>query len=241
MPSFNARTVAQLFKLELDSMFNAWEAGKPLRSGAPHASAILAPDSEWCLRRHVLTALYPEQVERPDVKPWSAHQNAVFLNGWVLHEKWQKLFNEHGQVVEVEHSHFDETRYLHFTPDAIVSFGGQRYVVEIKGYKSTTYEKLDEAGNPPAAAHVQANLYAHMLEIERGIILVENKDTQDYKVWAIQCDVELARPYLDRMYQVKGKVATRSTPARVCLSCTEHRAEKCPVRKLCFSGKLKEK
>jgi hypothetical protein len=241
MSSFNARTVAQLFKLELDSMFNTWEASKPLRSGAPHASAILAPESEWCLRRHVLTALYPELVERPDVKSWSAHTNAVFLNGWVLHEKWQKLFSEHGQVVEVETSHFDETRYLHFTPDAIITFAGQPYVVEIKGYKSSTFEKLNEAGEPPTAAHHQCNLYCHMLEIGRGLVLVENKDTQDYKVWAVQCDAELARPYLDRMYQVKGAVATKSTPARVCVSCTEHRAEKCPVRKLCFSGKLQEK
>ncbi len=241
MPSFNCRTVAQLFKLELDSMFNSWEASKPLRTGAPHASAILAPDSEWCLRRHVLLALYPEQAERLEVKPWSAHQNAVFLQGWQVHEKWQKLFSEHGQVVEVEHSHFDETRFLHFTPDAIVSFGGHRYVVEIKGYKASTFEKLDEAGQPPQAAHHQANLYCHMLEIERAIILVEDKDTQHYKVWAIQCDPELARKYTDRMYQVKGAVATHSTPARVCESCREHRAEKCPVKKLCFSGKLKEK
>lgn len=237
----NLRTVAQLFKLELDNMFNQWEASKPLRSGAPHASAILAPESEWCLRRHVLTALYPELVERPEVKPWSAHTNAVFLNGWHLHEKWQKLFSEHGQVVEVETSHFDETRYLHFTPDAIINFAGQPYVVEIKGYKASTFEKLNETGKPPAAAHAQANLYCHMLEIERGIVLVENKDTQDYKVWAIECDVELAKPYLERMYAVKGAVAMKSTPARVCGSCTEHRAEKCPVKRLCFSGKLKEK
>lgn len=237
----NARTVAQLFKLELDEMFNRWEAGKPLRSGAPHASAILAPDSEWCLRRHVLTALYPELVERPDVKPWSAHTNAVFLNGWVLHEKYQKLFSEHGHVVEVESSHFDETCFLHFTPDAIIQFGGLPYVVEIKGYKASTFEKLDEAGKPPAAAHHQCNLYCHMLEIERGIVLVENKDTQDYKVWAIQCDVELAKPYLERMYAVKGAIATHSTPARVCGNCKDRQAEKCLVRKLCFSGNLKEK
>lgn len=231
----NLRTVAQLFKLELDKMFNEWEAGKPLRSGAPHASAILAPESEWCLRRHVLTALYPEAVARPEVKPWSAHTNAVFLNGWVLHEKWQKLFTEHGQVVEVEASHFDETRFLHFTPDAIIEFGGQPYVVEIKGYKASTFEKLDESGNPPQAAWHQANLYCHMLEIERAIILVENKDTQEYKVWVIQCDVELARKYTDRMYAVNAKVVTGHTPARVCGSCRDRMAEKCPVKKLCFS------
>lgn len=237
----NARTVAQLFKLELDDMFNRWEASKPLRSGAPHASAILAPESEWCTRRHVLTALYPELVERPDVKPWSAHTNAIFLSGWVFHEMLQDLFVKYAKVIEVETSHYDEVRMLHFTPDIILEFASHPYVGELKGYKQETFDKLDEAGSPPKAAWHQCNLYCHLLGIERGLIIVMCKNTQRIKVWAIECDVELAKPYLDRMYQVKGAVAVRSTPARVCASCTEHRAEKCPVKKLCFSGKLKEK
>jgi len=234
------RTLAQLFRLEIAEMFIAWEASKPLRTGAPHASAILAPESEWCLRRHVLSALYPEQAERPVPKPWDAHTNAVFLNGWLLHEKWQRLFSDHGRVVEVETSHYDEVRMLHFTPDAIIQFGGQPYVVEIKGYKHETWDKLDEAGEPPAAAHMQCNLYCHLLGIERGLVLVENKNTQEYKVWVIAHDTTLARPYIDRMYAVKGAVATKRLPARTCTSLRDRNAEKCPMRNLCFSRGLEK-
>lgn len=238
MSSFNPRTVAALFKLELDDMFNRWEASKPLRTGAPHASAILAAEGDWCVRRHVLSMLYPELAAPIELKPWSAHTNAVFLNGWVLHEKYQKLFSDHGRVVEVETSHFDDTRLLHFTPDAVIEWAGQRYVVEIKGYKASSFDSMDEASDPPKAAWHQANFYCHLLQIERGLVLVENKDTQHYKVWAIQHDPDLARPYTDRCYSVKGAVliAQKSgkLPERTCSSCREHRAEKCHMRKICF-------
>lgn len=234
----NLRTIAALFKHSLDEMFNAWEAAKPLRTGAPHASAILQPDSEWCLRRQVLLALFPEEAEHPESKPWDAHQNAVFLNGWLLHEKYQRLFQQFGNVMEVETAHYDEDRYLHFTPDAVIEWAGQQYVVEIKGYKASHFERLDETAAPPEAASLQCNLYMHILGIARGLILVENKDSQDYKVWCIEHSAELARPYTDRMYQIKGKVITKVIPARACKSRTEHRAEKCPVRDFCFSARM---
>jgi hypothetical protein len=231
-------TIAALFKHALDGMFNAWESAKALRVGAPHASAILQADSEWCLRRQVLAALYPEEARHPAQKPWHALENARFLNGWLLHEKYQRLFQDHAQVIEVEHSHFDETRFLHFTPDAIIEWAGVPYVVEIKGYKAETFDKLDEAGEPPEAAHLQANLYCHLLSIPYGIVLVENKNTQHIKVWIIEHDAPLAREYLDRMYQVKGAVLSRRIPERACTSKTDRRAEKCPMRALCFSGGL---
>jgi hypothetical protein len=239
--SFDPRTVAQLFKLELGDMLNSWDAAKPMRTGAPHASAILASDSEWCLRRHVLLALCPEQIQRPEIKPWSAHQNAVFLNGWHLHEKYQKLFSEHGQVVEVETPHFDEVRYLWFTPDVILKFAMLPWVGEIKGYHDEHFKKLEEAGEPPEAAYKQCNLYCHLLGIEQGLVLVENKNTQDVKVWAIQRNAELARPYTQRCYDVKKGITLArehgKLPERKCSSHKDRLAEKCSACQMCFKLK----
>lgn len=231
---YHLRTLAQLFKLDLQDMFTTWDTSKPIRAGMPHASAILAPENEWCVRRHVLSALYPEAAERAVPKPWGSHTNAVFLNGWHLHEKYQQLLSTHGQVLEVETAHYDETRMLHFTPDAIVLFDGQPYVVEIKGYCLESYNRLDEAGEPPQAAHHQANFYCHLLGIEHALILVECKNTQEFKVWCIQHDAALARVYLDRCYAIKGAITTKSLPSRTCSSCRDRLAEKCPMRTLCF-------
>lgn len=228
------RTIAALFKLELDAMLLAWEASKPLRTGAPHASTILTPESEWCVRRQVLLAREAEQAQRPPQKPWTAHQNAVFLNGWHLHEKYQRLFQQFGVVREVEVSHFDEEHFLHFTPDAIIEFCGQSFVVEIKGYHTEYFASLDESGNPPQAAWHQCNLYCHLLNIEQGLVLVEDKNTQQVKIWAIRHDATLARVYTDRCAAVKSAVMSGVLPARACASCADRLAEKCPVRTACF-------
>ncbi len=234
----NLRTVAALFKMDVEDMFNQWDQAKPLRTGMPHASAILAPDHEYCLRKLVLTAHYPEQVERPELKPWTANQNQIFLNGWVLHEKYQNLFQRFGRVVEVEQSHFDPDRLLHFTPDAIVEHLGENMIVEIKGYKAESFNKLDECGPAPEAAHMQANLYMHLLHLQHALILVENKNDQKIKVWCVAYDCELVQPYLDRIYHFRTALHKaendRGLPDRMCKTSRDRNAEKCGVCQLCF-------
>lgn len=241
----NLRTLAQLFKLDLDLMFNSWNQGKPMRTGYPHASNILAIDSEFCLRKLVLMALYPDEAERPAVKPWDGHQNAVFLNGWTLHEKYQDLFKRFGRVIytnekpELDLTHFDDERLLFFSPDAIIEHCNEVMPVEIKGYKHSTFEKLDESGPAPEAAHHQVNLYMHLLGLQHALILVEDKDTQEFKVWCVTYNRQLVQPYLDRIYKFKGALARAKQqgaepPARVCRSSGDRLAQKCEMCRFCF-------
>jgi hypothetical protein len=243
----NPRALAALFKHSIEKMFNQQNDDRPLRTGFPHASAILARESEFCLRRLVLLATKPEHAERPETKPWDSHQNAVFLNGWCLHEKYQKLLERYGHVVyfsgkpELDLTHFDETRLIYWSPDAVVEHCGENMVVEIKGYKQESYEKLDEFGDAPHDAHLQANLYMHLLELKHAYILVENKNTQDFKVWCVEYDCELVQLYLDRMYHFKAAYSrverTGKLPVRCCKSANDRLAEKCPVRAICFKEK----
>ncbi len=232
----NLRTLAQLFKLDLHDMFNAWETSKPLRTGMPHASAILASDHDFCLRQLVLQAVYPDAAVRPDRKPWDAHQNAVFLNGWVLHEKYQNLFTAFAKIAEIETSHYDEERMIHFTPDAIIEHMGETMIVEIKGYKQEHFSELDEYGLAPVAAHIQANFYMHLLRLQHALILVECKNCQDYKVWCVEYNRGMVQPQLDRIYAFKAAMtrAERKLPERTCMSVNDRNAQKCAVCKLCF-------
>lgn len=251
------RSMAQLFKLKVMSTFDAWNADKPMRTGFPHASNILAPESEFCLRKLVMMAVYPSQAERPPVKPWNPLENARFKNGWVLHEKYQDLLKRYGRVIytngepELDRTHFDETRLLYFSPDAIIDHYGTTMVVEIKGYKDglgkdtankSTFDKLDELGTPPEAAHCQVNFYLHLLELDYGLVLVECKNTQELKVWCVEYDRELAQPYIDRMYHFKAaylgvKAGRKPLPVRKCEKSTDRLAEKCEMCRYCFSLK----
>ncbi|BCL83159.1 hypothetical protein ccbrp13_56240 [Ktedonobacteria bacterium brp13] len=243
---FNPRAAAQLFKLDVMDMFNAWNAEKPLRTGFPHASNILAPEAEFCLRKLVLMAVYPEEAKRPPVKPWDTLQNARFKHGWGIHEKYQGLTKRYGRVIytdgeaELDLTHFDETRLIYWSPDEIINHNSITMPVEIKGYKAETFDEMDEQGDPPEAAHKQVNFYMHLMQYQYGLILVENKNTQEIKTWCVEYDLELVQPYLDRMHKFKLHYIQvtkmgKEPPARKCSKSSDRLAEKCEMCQFCFS------
>ena len=238
---FNLLTLSALFEIELQQMLLQEQQDKPLRTGL-HASALLIPEEQWCVRRHVLAERFPDRVERIELMQWQWKTHSIFENGWDLHQRWQQVFLNAGIAVfnremndyELDLTHVDQEGMLHFSPDAIIEYGGIQYVVEIKGYNDRTYQQMIAAPHPPEAAHRQCNLYMHMLGLKRGFVLVENKNTQDFHVWAVAYDFDMTQLYIDRLYQVKGKLATGSMPARKCFSPGDTLARSCPMRKICF-------
>ncbi len=251
---------AELLKLSFENMLVQWGQSAPLRTSL-HASSVLVKDEEWCVRRHVLADLFPDEAVQPELQPWDWRTQAIFENGWDLHKRWQKIFLKYANVVygntnnvqdetatvapELDLIHYDPTRNLFFSPDAILEFAGQRYVVEIKGVKQEVYQELtddltvamESCETVHKAVH-QANLYMHLLELKKAIILIENKNNQDFKLWVIEYDREMAEKPIFRVYEVKKSVALHRLPARICQSRGDALARKCPLRDCCFSEKM---
>ena len=240
------KTTAHLIEAEFRDLYLKWGGSQPPRSGL-HASSLLVPDSEWCTRKHVLSALFPDEARQPELKYWDWRTQAIFENGWSLHKRWQMLFERFLHVVqteitidalpkpwkqmapELDLTHHDEVRNIYFSPDAILEFAGEKYVVEIKGIKQESYQELTDdltqaskACETVAKAVVQANLYMHLLELKKAVILIENKNNQNFKAWVTEHDAEKAWPYMHRAYRVKGGVGGarigKGYPARVCSS-----------------------
>jgi hypothetical protein len=231
---------AELFKLQVEDSINKWYAASPLRTGMPHASAILAREKDFCLRQLVLQAVVPDEAKRPALRPWDSKKPAYFLQGWSLHEKYQKLFTSFWQVVEVEKPHYDEEDLLWFTPDAIVKFQGERALVEIKGYNDEACTKIEDTRRPPIDAHKQANLYLYFLRLDKAYILVENKNNQGIDVWCVRYSPELAQPYIDRLQAFKTALEVAESasqlPSRCCTSLSDKQALSCPMREYCFNN-----
>jgi len=243
--NFDTRAVSFLLEQKFQSMIVSRASQKEARTGL-HASSLLVPESEWCTRRYTLDAVMPERKEQAELQSWDWKRANIFENGWKLHERWQQTFLHSGCVVmnngkpELDLTHYDEERQLYFSPDAIIAYGGEKYVVEIKGYNLDEYERLLVASKPPDLAYRQVQLYMHLLELQRGVILVECKNSQRFKVWAVQYDRDVVQSYLDRMYSVKGNVGSvkefglSRIKLRVCKSRDVPLARRCPYAKVCF-------
>lgn len=75
---------------------------------------------------------------------------------------------------------------FHGRCDVIVSLDGRNYVVEIKTAHPYVF---DQMGNGPRRDHyLQLQLYLHYFGIPQGIVLAENKATQELKEFVVSLD-----------------------------------------------------
>lgn len=221
-----------LIYAEFDRMFTKWNENKGTRGGI-HASSVIADD--FCLRAQILALHYKQELPRLSVKLLR-----IFLHGWQTHIKYQNLFQEMGVADMVEANNHSKNWGLHFTPDAIVRLVGKRFVVEIKSVNSHRWSQLT---GPPANAVAQAQLYMHLSAIPNALVLAENKDTQDLKLWSIKYDPAYCRDYIERLQKIKfcndvflgdGRLPKRY---HTCNAVSDERAQKCPLRDVCFAAK----
>ncbi len=212
---------------------------KPHRTGT-HASDVIKPATgkqAYCPRMMVLAGHY-EPVQ-PDVSPGL---QMIFDHGWAIHQKWQRLFIETGVAVEVETTHTDKAHGLDFTPDAVVMYKGKPHVIEIKGWNQETFEKVSTVSPWKHAkyrsAHQQCNFYMSMLGIPDGMVLIENKNNQDIKVFVIESDPTMVQPFLDRLNTIQEDLddfaLTSKLPTRICASESSTRAADCPYARVCW-------
>lgn len=96
--------------------------------------------------------------------------------------------------------------------DAIVSIENQLYVVEIKSVNNRTFEKLVSEGKPDAGFLMQIQLYLFYFNIDRGIILIKNKDTQELREFIVKKDMELINNILTYFEMLKQQIINDELP-----------------------------
>ncbi len=203
------------------------------RADGLHASGILASEKQFCYREQILNLNYPAT---------SAEHNdkllRIFLQGQFVHLKWQTLFKMGGIALEVEQQGHAAEWNMYYTPDAVIKMFGKMWVVEIKSMTTFGFAKLM---SPPAAAVDQLNMYQHQKRIRRGIVLVDDKNNQDFKVWAHEYDPNSVKPYIKRLDTINKLVPIyeegRRLPKRIklCTSANSPRARRCGMSKECFA------
>ncbi|WP_238546452.1 hypothetical protein [Paenibacillus sp. TCA20] len=132
-----------------------------------------------CKRKIVFDML---MVPKPETDPQLIR---IFENGHSMHHRYEKLFADMGILVQAEMKLERDDISGH--TDALISIPsflnpfGEKFLVELKSAFSHSFKWMKENNKPKAEHKAQLTFYMHLSGIHKGIIFVEEKDTQD--VW----------------------------------------------------------
>lgn len=233
-PKINT-VLEQMVYDRFERLFEEWNAKKGNRAGI-HVSSIIGSDEGFCLRQIILMQFF-----RHAPLPLHGRTLRIFRHGWAVHEKWQQLFVDAGIAEEVETTHYHKETGASFTPDIIATIARRRFIIEIKSMNDASYRSMKSIHK---SAKIQANMYMYLEGVKLAIVLVENKDTQEFRVWVIEYDESVVRKYVRRLAAIKENLAAyeadRTLPKRhvLCSMETTSKAKNCPVREACFAGKF---
>jgi len=205
-----------------------------------HASAIITSDNEFCYREQVLSLFYKQrQGEQTNIK-----LKRIFEEGNAIHEKWQRLFIRGGiaMLQDLDRTRNIDKYNLSYTPDAIVKIGKFTYVVEIKSVNTYQFKNMKSH----QSGKKQLMFYMLLSGINKGFVLAEDKNTQEFKVFVYDYDKEVVLPFIERLEAIqtykKQFKEEKKIVKRICDNSTCKRASKCPMRDACFNigmGRIK--
>jgi len=238
-----------------DKLFYMRENLEEERAGL-HCSHIIKGDSEFCYRAAVLSLLFKQN----QGEHISAGLKRIFAAGDNIHEKWQDFFDKSGKSegmqikgVGNEERAFSSIYETYYTPDSkiITLWDMYKYILEIKSMNTFAFKKAVAEPNPRKKhpkAFVQCQMYMHFEGIPFGIILLEDKNDQNYHVIFIQYDSEVVKPFIQRAQMVQTLkrefLSDGTLPQKKCKGCNDKKAKKCVMRDACFQvgiGRIKFK
>ncbi len=134
-------------------------------------------------------------------------------------------------AVEIE---IPSNEFIHGRADAIINLKGEPYVVEIKSVNSMKFKNQE-----PDKDHVnQLQFYMHFFKMKKGILVYENKDTQDIKEFVIEYDEALVKHLFSEFNDLKQKLEKNIVP-EIPEDIEDWRCEYCSYLEAC--EKIEEK
>ena len=110
------------------------------------------------------------------------------------------------------------------------------YIVEIKSMNTFSYKKQEHH----ASGRKQCQLYMYLTGIHKGIVLCDDKNTQEFKVKTYEYNPSEIAKYirrLERIQEYKDELVLDKKLVKRHKSCTGYnckKAQECPMRDVCF-------
>lgn len=114
--------------------------------------------------------------------------------------------------------------------DAILTFGPDLYVLDIKSMNSFIFKNL----NSPKEENLdQLQLYLHFFQIQKGLLLYVNKDTQALKEFIVDYDQKRSESLLADLEVLKTKIDSNLLPQRLADYPSHKECQFCQFKEIC--------
>ena len=114
--------------------------------------------------------------------------------------------------------------------DAILTWENELYVLDIKSMNSFLFKNLLQ---PKEENLDQLQLYLHFFNIQKGILLYVNKDTQELKEFIVIYDRARSEKLLKGLQELRGKIDNNTIPARLLDFPSNKECQFCQFREIC--------
>jgi len=138
----------------------------------------------------------------------------VFDNGNSFHQRMMKMLFQCPEVRIVSAEiPIPENNLIKGTCDAIVAIEGKNYVVDWKSINDLQFKYLDNDGAKKEHI-IQVLLYMHFFQENNGIIVYENKNTQEMRefVFSNSDYPELVNETLDKLKALQDNIKNKVVP-----------------------------
>jgi CRISPR-associated protein Cas4 len=160
-------------------------------------------------------------------KATEARVHRIFEHGDHTHMRIMSVLFSLGLVTAVEVG-IPENEVIHGRADAILSVNGEPYVAEFKSVNSFKFR----TGEADADHLKQLQLYLHFFKIKKGVLIYENKDTQDMKEFIVDYNEEFSREILASFEKLRKQVDANEIP-EMPKGIESWRCEYCPYLESC--------
>jgi len=178
--------------------------------------------------------------------PNDGQLSRIFENGHSMHTRYEKLFEEMGILVEAERKLEAENISGH--TDAVIRISsflnpeGELYLVELKSAFSKSFKWMKENNTPKTEHKYQLTFYMHLSGIHKGIIFVENKDTQEVWEYHMEYDPILGQQLMDKANWLIDLAQKRILPnIPKGYTPSYYKCVQCPYNFYCHNGSLTQK
>jgi hypothetical protein len=169
----------------------------------------------------------------------------IFDNGHSMHHRYEKMFEEMGILVQAEMK--IETENISGHTDAWIKIRsfmnpfGEDYLVELKSAYSKSFEWMVKNNAPKKEHRAQLTFYMHLTGIKKGIIFVENKDTQEIWEYVLEYDQAYAEQLMAKAHRMIELAKERRLPAiPKGFTPSFYKCVECPYNFYCHAGATRQ-